>query len=116
MKGVTLTINPCARLVDLPHRIPPQDLRHAGFFLRHSIPFFPQGTIHVVVVDPGVGSARALLYVEVAGQRLLVPDNGCWSPLLELAGEPARVRRLDDARYWKAPVSNTFHGRDILAP
>src|SRR5438128_1056534 len=116
LKGVILGINPAARLLDLTHCIPAQNLRYTGYFLRHSLPFFPSGTIHVVVVDPGVGSARALLYVEVAGQRLLVPDNGCWTPLLELAAEPARVCRLEDSTYWKLPVSNTFHGRDILGP
>src|SRR5580704_6450798 len=82
MKGVVLGINPAARLVDLSHQIPPQDLRHAAFFLAAAIPFFPETVIHVVVVDPGVGSSRALLYVEVEGHRHLVTDNGCWTTLL----------------------------------
>src|SRR5437870_11889725 len=77
MKGVILSLNPAARLVDLSHQIPPQDIAHAAFFLAAALPFFPREAIHVVVVDPGVGSDRALLYVEVGDHRLLAPDNGC---------------------------------------
>jgi S-adenosylmethionine hydrolase len=113
MKGVILGINPAARLVDLSHQIPPQNVRHTAFFLAEAIPYFPTGVIHVVVVDPGVGSQRALLYVEIAGHRLLVPDNGCWTFIT--GGLPA-VIRLAESNYWRRPVSNTFHGRDILAP
>jgi S-adenosyl-L-methionine hydrolase (adenosine-forming) len=116
MKGVILAINPRARLVDLSHQIPPQDVRHAAFFLRFCIPFFPAGVIHVVVVDPGVGTDRALLYVEVEGHRLLAPDNGCWSELARGASRPPTVIRLTENRYWRNPLSATFHGRDILAP
>src|SRR3954454_24532173 len=81
MKGVILGINPTARLVDLSHQIPPQDLRHEAYFLATTIPYFPREALHVVVVDPGVGTERALLYVDMAGHRLLVPDNGCWTAL-----------------------------------
>ncbi len=116
LKGVILSINPRVRLLDLSHAIPPQDLRHAAFFLKTAIPYFPEGTIHVVVVDPGVGSDRALLYVEVGGQRLLVPDNGCWTPLIPPGNAVPTVRVLADPHYWRQPVSATFHGRDILAP
>jgi S-adenosylmethionine hydrolase len=114
IKGVLLAINPAARLVDLSHAIPPQDLRHAAFFLEHAIPYFPAGVLHVIVVDPGVGSERALLYVEVGGHRLLVPDNGCWTRLAP--GASPLVWRLTEPRYWHQPVSATFHGRDVLAP
>jgi S-adenosylmethionine hydrolase len=116
MKGVILGINPKARLLDLSHQIPPQGVRHAAFFLRSCIPFFPSAVIHVIVVDPGVGTDRALLYVEVEGHRLLAPDNGCWTELARGASRPARVIRLSASRYWRNPVSPTFHGRDILAP
>jgi S-adenosylmethionine hydrolase len=116
MKGVVLGINPKARLLDLSHQIPPQGVRHAAFFLRSCIPFFPSDVIHVIVVDPGVGTDRALLYVEVEGHRLLAPDNGCWTELARGASRPARVIRLSASRYWRNPVSPTFHGRDILAP
>ena len=116
LKGAILTVNPQARILDLGHAIPPQDLRHAAFFLAGSIPYFPLGIIHVIVVDPGVGTERALLYVEIAGHRLLVPDNGCWTALLEVVGGRPRVVRLNGSTYWRNPVSTTFHGRDILAP
>jgi S-adenosylmethionine hydrolase len=116
MKGVVLSINRRARLLDLSHAIPPQDLRYAAFFLRSALPYFPAGTLHVIVVDPGVGTARAALYVEAAGQRLLVPDNGCWTEFARTAAAPPRVRRLTEARYWRPEVSATFHGRDIFAP
>jgi S-adenosylmethionine hydrolase len=114
MKGVILGINPAVRLLDLSHQIPPQDLRHVAFFLAAAVPYFPPGIVHVVVVDPGVGTARALLYVEVEGNRLLVPDNGCWTGLIRHA--PPTVIRLAEPRYWRQSVSATFHGRDVLAP
>jgi S-adenosylmethionine hydrolase len=116
MKGVILGINPQARLLDLTHQIPPQDLRYAAVFLAGSIPYFPSETIHVIVVDPGVGTDRALLYVEAEGHRLLVPDNGCWTSLLRSGTAPQRVIRLAQPRFWRHPVSATFHGRDILVP
>jgi S-adenosylmethionine hydrolase len=116
MKGVILGINAAARIVDLSHQIPPQDVRAAAFFLKNAVPFFPQGVIHVIVVDPGVGTERALLCVDVAGQRLLVPDNGCWTTLVSPGCRPAAVIRLTQVDYWRGPVSATFHGRDILAP
>jgi S-adenosylmethionine hydrolase len=116
MKGVILGINPQARILDLSHQIPPQDVQHAAFFLQNAIPYFPPAVIHVVVVDPGVGTDRALLYVEVDGHRLLVPDNGCWTRLPCTDPSGRRVLRLTEAGYWRSPVSATFHGRDILAP
>src|SRR5438128_2567541 len=99
MKGVILGINPRATLVDLSHQIPPQDVRHTAFFLAAALPWFPAGTLHVIVVDPGVGTERALLYVEVGGQRLLVPDNGCWTQLPQ--ADTATVIRLIERRYWR---------------
>lgn len=115
LKGVLLGINPSARLVDLSHQIPPQDIRHAAYFLADSIPYFPAGALHVIVVDPGVGTERRLLYAEVAGQRLLAPDNGCWT-LLPQAEQAQPLLHLTEARYWRQPVSATFQGRDILMP
>jgi S-adenosylmethionine hydrolase len=116
MKGVILGINPNARLVDLSHQIPPQNVRHAAFFLAAALPYFPPETLHVIVVDPGVGTERALLYVEVKGHRLLAPDNGCWTELARRTAATPWVIRLAESRYWRQPVSATFHGRDILAP
>jgi S-adenosylmethionine hydrolase len=114
MKGVILGINPQVRIVDLSHQVPPQDVRYAAFFLTSAIPYFPPEVLHVVVVDPGVGSERAILYVETDGHRLLVPDNGCWTELP--ASKPPPVRRLSERGFWREPVSATFHGRDIFAP
>jgi S-adenosylmethionine hydrolase len=116
MKGVILGVNPQVRVIDLTHDVPPQDLRHAAFFLAGAIPHFPLEVLHVVVVDPGVGSERAVLYVEVDGHRLLVPDNGCWTSLHGEDGPAPRVIRLEEPKYWRPSVSATFHGRDIFAP
>jgi len=116
MKGVILAVNPAARVVDLSHEIPPQDLRCAAFFLASALPYFPASVVHVAVIDPGVGSDRAVLYVEVDGHRLLVPDNGCWTRLASGAGRPPLVLRVSEPRFWRHPVSATFHGRDIFAP
>lgn len=116
MKGVILGINPSVRIHDLGHRLPPQDVRHASYFLAAAIPYFPPGVLHVVVVDPGVGSERALLYVEAAGHRLLAPDNGCLTGVLAALGDTPTVRRLAEPCHWRADVSATFHGRDVLAP
>ncbi len=115
MKGVILGINPAARIVDLSHAIPPQDVRHAAFFLASAIPYFVDVSHiwHVVVVDPGVGTDRAILYVDVNGHRLIAPDNGCWTWIGE---RPRRVIQLAEPRYWRPTVSSTFHGRDIFAP
>jgi S-adenosylmethionine hydrolase len=116
MKGVILSINPAARIIDLSHEIPPFSLRHASFFLAEALPYFPPGTLHVVVVDPEVGTSRAVLHVCVAGQRLLVPDNGCWTLLAEGHARPLHVIRVAEPRFWRPIVSATFHGRDIFAP
>jgi S-adenosyl-L-methionine hydrolase (adenosine-forming) len=116
MKGVVLSINPAATLLDLTHSIRPQDLRHANYFLTSSIPYFPPDTIHLCVVDPGVGSERAALYVKANGQQLVGPDNGIFSGVIRKANKPITVRQLTDHRYWRSRVSQTFHGRDIFAP
>jgi S-adenosylmethionine hydrolase len=115
LKGVILSINPMARVLDLSHRIRPQDLRHASYFLATVVPHFPAGTIHVCVVDPGVGSDRAAICVDAGGQRLVGPDNGIFTGTVRHFGG-ACARQLADRRFWRAEVSNTFHGRDIFAP
>jgi S-adenosylmethionine hydrolase len=118
MKGVILSLNPAARLVDLSHAIPPQDVRHAAFFLAGAVPYFPPRTVHVVVVDPGVGTERAALCVELGTQRVVAPDNGCWTLAARAthALHPTPVIRLTQPRYWRPHVSSTFHGRDVFAP
>lgn len=114
LKGVLCSIHPEVRLLDLTHRIPPQNLHYTAYFLLASVPFFPPDTLHVVVVDPGVGSERGILYVEIDSQRLLVPDNGCWTALA--SAPPKRVLQVTDHSYWLPEVTYTFHGRDIFAP
>jgi S-adenosylmethionine hydrolase len=116
MKGVLLGINPSLHLVDLGHAIPPQNVQHAAYFLVGCVPFFSSGTIHLVVVDPGVGTDRALLHIEAGGHQILAPDNGCWTLAAARLDATPRVRRLTEQRFWRHPVSATFHGRDILAP
>jgi hypothetical protein len=116
VKGVILGINSSAHIVDLSHDIPSYDIRHTAFFLAEALPYFPAGTLHVIVVDPEVGSDRNILFVAVANQRMLVPDNGCWTLLAEGHAQPLRVIRVSEPRFWRPNVSNTFHGRDIFAP
>src|SRR5262245_34403760 len=86
LRGVILGVNPKAAILDLSHEIPPQNVRHAAYYLFQSVPYYPAGTVHVVVVDPGVGSDRAILLVEIMGQYLVVPDNGCWTWLNHFHG------------------------------
>ena len=81
MKGVLLSINPEARLVDLTNEIPPQNVSLVGFFLAGAVPFFPNSAVHLVVVDPGVGTDRAIICVDLAGCQLIGPDNGFWCAL-----------------------------------
>jgi S-adenosylmethionine hydrolase len=116
MKGVILGMNSAAKLIDLTHEIPPQDVRYAAYFLANSLPYFPAGSLHVVVVDPGVGSERAILYVEAGGQCVLAPDNGCLTALFAEVGPPSVLRHVRASRVWRPNVSPTFHGRDIFAP
>ena len=112
MKGVLLSICPSARLVDLTHELAPQDLRGAALALDAALPFFPAGTVHLVVVDPGVGSARRPLALRARGHYLVGPDNGVFSGFVEGAAAVA----LTAPEYRLAEVSRTFHGRDVFAP
>jgi S-adenosylmethionine hydrolase len=115
MKGVILSINPAARVVDLTHEIRPHDVRHASYFLGAAVPWFPAGTVHVCVVDPGVGSARAALYADTPDQRLVGPDNGAFTGVIRKLGCRA-VGALTNPKFWRTPTpSDTFHGRDIFA-
>ena len=115
MKGVILGIAPDARIVDLTHEVPPQAVPVGAHLLATALPFFPPGTIHVAVVDPGVGTRRRALLVETGDAWLVGPDNG----VLALAAPVRAVRRIRDvsrSRYRRRPVSRTFHGRDVFAP
>jgi S-adenosyl-L-methionine hydrolase (adenosine-forming) len=115
MKGVMYGINPLAQVIDLSHGIPPQNIMAAAFLLRHSVPYFPCRTIHVAVVDPGVGGKRRPLLVESGGSYFIGPDNGLLSFTTE-AKSPIRIVHLSNPNYHLQPMSATFHGRDIFAP
>ena len=115
MKGVILSINPDARVVDITHEIPAQDIEAAAFTLLAAHSSFPSGTIHVAVVDPGVGSARRAILVEAGGQFFVGPDNGIFSYVCEREPQ-SRVFEVTNKEYFRAPVSSTFHGRDVFAP
>lgn len=115
MKGVILGIHAEARIVDLSHDIAPQDVRAGAMVLRHSLPYFRSGTIHVVVVDPGVGGARRPLLIESEGSYFVGPDNGVLSLALE-GKAPSHIIHLSNPLYHLTRTSTTFHGRDIFAP
>jgi S-adenosylmethionine hydrolase len=115
MKGILLGICPDAQIVDISHEIAPYAITEAAFTLSQAWTCFPDGTVHLVVVDPGVGSARRPLLVEAAGHRFVAPDNGVLTMLYDAV--PAHeVREITASRYFRQPVSLTFHGRDIFAP
>ena len=115
MKGAILSINSSAQIVDITHDIPPQDIHAGAFNLLASYAAFPPGTIHVAVVDPGVGSQRKPLLIECAGQFFIGPDNGIFSWICEREGK-VRAILLQNEKFFRHPVSATFHGRDIFAP
>lgn len=115
MKGVILSIHPGASIVDITHEIPPQDIRAAAFNLLAVYKDFPTGTIHVAVVDPGVGSARRGIIIECAGQFFVGPDNGLFSWICDRE-KKFRAIHLSNQEFFRHPVSDTFHGRDIFAP
>ena len=115
MKGVILTRSPKSVLVDVTHAIPPQDVRAAAFTLSVAYPNFPAGSVHLAVVDPGVGSDRRPVLVEAGAHLFVGPDNGLFSFVLDQIPE-ARIRHLTNAAYFLPNPSSTFHGRDVFAP
>jgi S-adenosylmethionine hydrolase len=136
MKGVILSLNPKAVIVDISHAIEPQNVLQAAFILSTAYPYFPKGTIHLAVVDPGVGSQRKAIILKTPAAFFVAPDNGILSYVIDehgkTPGKPARhIPSVADQRklppgleavaitnpeYWHHPVSSTFHGRDIFAP
>lgn len=115
MKGVILSLNPQAQIVDLSHAIGPQDIRAGALVLEEVTPWFPAGTIHVAVIDPGVGTARKIVYARIGEQQYICPDNGLLSRLA-LVTKPTTIIALSEPQFWLPRVSATFHGRDIMAP
>lgn len=121
MKGVMLGICPTARFVDITHEIAPQDVTAASFVVRAAMPYFPPGTIHLVVVDPGVGTQRHPVALATPEARYVGPDNGVFGLVWRQAQarwqtSELRAVILQEARFWRQQVSATFHGRDIFAP
>ena len=131
MRGVIFSINPQAPVIDLTHGIGAQDVRHGAVVLADASPYFPDGTIFVAVVDPGVGTDRAAILLETPQHRFVAPDNGLLTLVCRRhetgfgdsdARGPAvvpngcRAWRLTNSSYWRHPVSATFHGRDVFAP
>jgi S-adenosylmethionine hydrolase len=131
MKGVILSLNPVATIVDITHEVRPQQVAQGAFLLSQALPYFPPGTVHAVVVDPGVGTGRRALAVATLDALLVGPDNGVLSAALpdetrRRAGSPGpgavtlpdgyRAAAITRRRYMREPVSGTFHGRDVFAP
>ena len=133
MKGVILGINPDAAIVDITHEVPPQDVRAGAYALDAAWDAFPPGTVHVAIVDPGVGTDRLPIAARGPGATFVGPDNGTLSYVLARAGGPRpdatpfvpgsvvlperwTAYHLTERKYWREPVRSTFHGRDIFAP
>jgi S-adenosylmethionine hydrolase len=115
MKAVILSIEKRARLVDLSHEMPPHRVLPAAWFLREACPWFPAGTIHVAVVDPGVGGPRRPLVAKAGGQLYVGPDNGIFSLVFQKAPLEG-AWQISDPKYLLPKISRTFHGRDLFAP
>jgi len=115
MKGVILSVNPDARIVDITHGVPPQNILAGSMALQSSCSYFPKGTIHIAVVDPGVGSNRRPLLAVGDRYAFVGPDNGLLSPSIQ-SQKDVRVFHLTESLFFLKPVSQTFHGRDVFAP
>ena len=115
VKGVIFSINPAVTVVDITHHIAPQDVRQGAYTLASAYPHFPRGSIHLIVVDPGVGGVRDIVGVRTRDQIFLAPNNGVLSAVLLEQGTQEMVK-VENDRYFLQPVSHTFHGRDIFAP
>ncbi len=115
IKGVILRECPQVTIVDLTHAVPPQDIAFAARVWDHATEWFPALTIHLAVVDPGVGTDRELVYVEIDNQRYVCPDNGLLS-CLAARQSPLRIFAISEPEFWLPAVTPTFHGRDIMAP
>jgi S-adenosylmethionine hydrolase len=129
MKGVILGINPGATIVDISHSIEPQNVRQGAYVLSTAFSYFPQDTIHLVVVDPGVGGPRRAIILETDNAIFVAPDNGVLSYVIQAStskrfSRPTLMKlplkfqafEITNSKYWHHPVSSTFHGRDVFAP
>jgi len=119
MKGVIYGIAPEVKIVDISHLISAQNVLEGAYAMWRAVPFFPPGSVHVGVVDPGVGTKRRPIGARLGDQYFIAPDNGLLTPLVldaEQNGDPIEFVHLENRKYWLPKVSNTFHGRDIFAP
>jgi len=119
MQGVIYRIAPQARIVDITHFVSPQDIQEGAYTLWRAAPFFPKGSIHVYVVDPGVGTRRRPLAAQLGDHFFVGPDNGLLTPLIEDAEhnqQQIEFVHLDRPQFWLPKISRTFHGRDIFSP
>ena len=119
LKGVIWSICPAAQIADISHEISPQNVLAGAFALWRAYPFFTEGTVHVAVVDPGVGTSRRPIAARLGGHTFVGPDNGLFTPMLDNAekkGWRLEIVHLTNEKYFLPDVSRTFHGRDIFAP
>jgi S-adenosylmethionine hydrolase len=119
MKGVIWSICPAAQIADISHTVAPQNVLEGAIVLWRAYPFFPAGSVHVAVIDPGVGTSRRPMAAHLGVHYFVGPDNGLFTPMVEDAeknGWPLEIVHLTNAKYFLAEVSHTFHGRDIFAP
>jgi S-adenosyl-L-methionine hydrolase (adenosine-forming) len=119
IKGVIWSICPAAQIADISHSISPQNVLEGAFTLWRAYPYFPIGTVHIAVIDPGVGTRRRPLAAHLGGHYFVGPDNGLFTSIYEDAernGWPLEIIHLTNTKYFLAEVSRTFHGRDIFAP
>ncbi|MBN1305930.1 MAG: SAM-dependent chlorinase/fluorinase [Anaerolineales bacterium] len=117
MKGVIWGICPQVQIADISHEISPQNILEGAHTLWRAVPYFPPGTVHVAVIDPGVGASRRALAARIGEQYFVAPDNGLLTPFLEAAEEDdILIVHANNPKYWRQEISATFHGRDIFAP
>ncbi len=116
VRGLIRSMAPESEVIDVTHGIPAGDRHAAAFMLLSAVPFFPRGSIHLCVVDPGVGTERRIVAVRASGQTFVAPDNGVLAPVVEALGGAADVRYLTNERLQRPRRSATFHGRDVMAP
>jgi S-adenosylmethionine hydrolase len=116
IKGVIYGINPEARIVDITHGVTRHNVTEAAIRLNEYFKYFPMRTIHIVVVDPGVGSGRRPIFVECDGHNFIGPDNGVFTKVIQSSEETMQVRHITAEHYFIPPQGNTFHGRDVFAP
>jgi S-adenosylmethionine hydrolase len=115
MKGVILSLNPALPIVDITHEIPPFSIFSGAYAISQAAPCFPLNTVHIVVVDPGVGTARRPILIQAKGQIFIGPDNGVFSMVADADGG-AKYYEITRRDLMRSPISSTFHGRDIFAP